>query len=757
MWTVFAVPSPVSCALQSWRHEFSPSRSKPNRPMKTTIAPADVSGATRRFSQRALSRKIISLIAAFVVPLTILSVYFLLTGLNKDINFAEQELRGNAYQRKLETLLRLVPEKGRLVALAADGDAAAKGRLPNVDAETERAFVELASVDADLGSKLQMTVDGLAAAKRADVTVLTVRKKWDALRSSISALAPQDLEKSFTELAGDLRTMIAHVGDKSNLILDPDLDTYYVMDVTLLALPQNQDRLGALARLFDVLPRTLSTEQRTDLGARLALLKEADLDRILASAGTALAEDKAFFGENADFQSKYPVALASYRKAVDAVLSLGQRWTAGEAPASGDIATATATARSESFALWDTSVGHLDALLHARVAAFQGKLARSLAIALGGLLLAAIVAWFVTRSLVGDFGKLLSSEAAARATAEDGKMRLQEQIQDLLLVVSDGSDGKLGVRAVVTEGALGNVADALNLMFENVGDLIASAQGASDRVAQAARQISATTLDLAIGTDTQSVEVAGTTAGVQALNAQAQLVVRHCQAATAAVANARTAAENGALAVREVVTGMGRIRENVQVNSKKIKRLGDRSMEISGIVKAIGEISAKTDMLALNASMEAARAGEQGKGFSVIAEQVRSLAERTRTLTAEIERLVASIQSETAEAVQQMETQTQEVEGGARQVEVAGVALEKIVHASAESSSLVSEINLSATQQADHTSAMLLAVATIHSITENARAKVAETSGTSQQLSELSARLNRELAKFEVPAASGLN
>ncbi len=216
-------------------------------PATTTVSVARPSG------QGALTRKIVLLIAAFAVPLTMLSAYFLLTGLNKDIQFAEQELRGNAYQRKLETLLRLVPDHSRQAALAAKGDAAAKARVPAIEGEIDRAFGELVAVDAALGAKLQMTVEGLAAAKRADVTVPTVRKKWDALRTGAVPVAAEEMEKAFTALAADLRTMIAHSGDKSNLILDPDLDSYYLMDVTLLALPQNQDRLSGLAQLFDTL------------------------------------------------------------------------------------------------------------------------------------------------------------------------------------------------------------------------------------------------------------------------------------------------------------------------------------------------------------------------------------------------------------------------------------------------------------------------------------------------------------------------
>jgi twitching motility protein PilJ len=361
------------------------------------------------------------------------------------------------------------------------------------------------------------------------------------------------------------------------------------------------------------------------------------------------------------------------------------------------------------------------------------------------------MALFITNRLISNFTMLLTSEATARTEAEE-KRRLQEQIQSLLGVVSDASDGKLDVRARVTEGALGNVADALNLMFENVGELIASAQHASDRVAQAAQQISEATLELGRGAETQTSEVAQTIEGVKLLNGQAQQVLNNCQSATAAAENARTAADQGAQAVRKIIEIMLKLRENVQVNAKKIKRLGDRSMEISGIVKAISEISAKTDMLALNASMEAARAGEQGKGFNVIAEQVRSLAERTKNLTTEIEKLVAGIQTETSEAVQQMETQTQEVESGAREVEVAGKTLDKIVHANLQSTTLVSEINEAASQQATRTRQMLDNVASINRVSESARTKVVETSAITEELRRLSVELNQELAKFEVSA-----
>jgi twitching motility protein PilJ len=199
---------------------------------------------------------------------------------------------------------------------------------------------------------------------------------------------------------------------------------------------------------------------------------------------------------------------------------------------------------------------------------------------------------------------------------------------------------------------------------------------------------------------------------------------------------------------------MEKIRENTQANAKKIKRLGDRSMEIAGIVKVIGDISAKTDMLALNASIEAARAGEQGRGFTVVAEQVRGLADRTKTLTNQIEKLVNDIQQETSEAVAQMETQTQEVENGARAAQSAGSTLENIVSVSAQSSELVAQINQAASQQATRTREMLVTVDTINKVVAEAQVRVRETRSTSEQLAGLSSELNKRLAQFDVATVS---
>jgi len=351
---------------------------------------------------------------------------------------------------------------------------------------------------------------------------------------------------------------------------------------------------------------------------------------------------------------------------------------------------------------------------------------------------------------LGDaFNAMLDARVKAKEDTDDYK-KLQAGIQALLQVTADASDGDLTVRAPVTDGALGNVSDAVNLMLENVGDLIRSVQESAKSVSSAALEIQAAAEQLAGGANTQSQEIVNTSSAVQEMAANTESVSANAVAANEAATRAKKAAEEGARAVQDVISGMELIRENVQAGAKKVKRLGERSMEISTIVNTINQISAQTDMLALNAAIEAARAGEHGRGFTVVAEEVRKLAERAAAATQEIEKLVASIQAETNESVTAMEQQTSQVEEGSKTVASAGVSLDHISKASIQSAELINEISLAAKQQVRGANGVVAAMQTVSLIAQQAQAGATQTKRSTETLATLASELLGRAAKFKV-------
>ncbi|MBU2885921.1 methyl-accepting chemotaxis protein [Gilvimarinus agarilyticus] len=118
-----------------------------------------------------------------------------------------------------------------------------------------------------------------------------------------------------------------------------------------------------------------------------------------------------------------------------------------------------------------------------------------------------------------------------------------------------------------------------------------------------------------------------------------------------------------------VQTGTQSIRDVVDNSAKTIQSLSVQTTEIASMVSMIGGITEQTNLLALNAAIEAARAGEHGRGFSVVADEVRSLAARTANVADEISQKILSIQTESQTAANYMETSVEEVDRGLRLAE----------------------------------------------------------------------------------------
>ena len=728
--------------------------------------------------RRPLAAKIILMVLLFVIPLVGVTIYFLLKGPNKDIAFAVQEKKGNAFLRPLERLLDAVP---RRQISAGDAQAGAQA-----DTEIDTALTTLIEVQSRLGQDLSFTVDGLAQSKRSAADPAAIKNLWESVRRAPAG--DKETQEKHVQLLSAVADAITHAGDKSNLILDPDLDSYYLMDVTLNTIPQISRRLASLGQALKS-SESLDNDVRRQLAVFAAQIGD-DIAAIRAKFDIMEAEDPNFYGSSPTLRANTNVALGDAARNVEKLLDLLKSISTSSDTNLDSKTTitgltkATLEARSSLSQLWGKSVGELDTLLDLRISSLAGTRLTGLLITAGLLLAASLVAYFILRTitrpvaalsntvaqvaagdesarapvisedeigqLAGAFNTMVVDRSAARQALQNENARLQSNIQDLLITVSDASDGKLDVRAKVTEGALGNLADALNLMLENVGDLVGQAKGASDQVASSAQQIEGAASQLERSAGAQVEEMQQTSQGVQNLAGQADIVLRNCQSATTAAQTAHESAEKGFRSVQQVVDGMQRIREIVQANSKKIKRLGDRSLEISQIVKFISEISAKTDILALNAAIEASRAGEQGRGFTVVAEEVRALADRTRSLTLQIEGLVSNIQTETAEAVVQMEEQTSEVERGAQTAVGAGQALESIVAASDQSAQIVQTINKAAEQQAASTGQMLSSVESVNKLVANTLAQVRQASDISKSLAQVSKSLTSQLDQFEV-------
>ncbi len=343
------------------------------------------------------------------------------------------------------------------------------------------------------------------------------------------------------------------------------------------------------------------------------------------------------------------------------------------------------------------------------------------------------------------------AKVAKAAMNQEASDTVQRSITDLLAVINQVARGDLTIRGKVTNDALGNVVDSINYMLDNFMKVLERVRKAAMEVNGSANHILVAADEMQAGATQQDQEITNTSSAVEELTVSMKQVSNNAEASAEAARRALDAAEQGNRAVRDTLEGMQRIRASVQATAKKIKSLGDRSLEISEIINVINDITEQTNLLALNAAIEAARAGEAGRGFAVVADEVRKLAEHSRSATKDIAALIKAIQAETNEAVVVMEEGTKEVEGGAQLADQAGRALDAISSVVRQSAELVQEISLASKQQVRGTEGVAHAMQIISGITRQTSQGVRQTVGTVSQLVKLSDQLNDGLAQFRGP------
>jgi twitching motility protein PilJ len=211
-----------------------------------------------------------------------------------------------------------------------------------------------------------------------------------------------------------------------------------------------------------------------------------------------------------------------------------------------------------------------------------------------------------------------------------------------------------------------------------------------------------------------------------------------------------TAAEKGGSAVKDQINGMNEIRTQIQDTSKRIKRLGESSLEIGEIVELISDITEQTNVLALNAAIQAASAGEAGRGFTVVAEEVQRLAERSAEATKQIDAIVKTIQADTQDAVAAMEKSTVGVVEGAKLSDAAGQALSEIQNVSRDLAELIARISSQTQMQSTSVSEVTKGMQGILRITEETTEGTKQTNVSIGQLTRLAAELRSSVAGFKV-------
>ncbi len=271
-------------------------------------------------------------------------------------------------------------------------------------------------------------------------------------------------------------------------------------------------------------------------------------------------------------------------------------------------------------------------------------------------------------------------------------------------------------------GQFSHIKNSINKIAKTLRNTIASIKASSDNVNVGSRQISETAMDLANGASNQASAVEELNASITIINEQTQQNADQAKKANDFSKQSITSAKTGNEEMAKMLSSMDDIKE--------------ASHNISKIIKVIDDIAFQTNLLALNAAVEAARAGQHGVGFSVVAEEVRSLAGRSQQAAKDTSVLIEDIISK--------------INDGTETAKLTADSLRKIVDDTNAVSSIIDEIYQETANQTESIAQITVGINQISEVVQMNSSTSEESAAAAQELNSQSEVLANMVANFTV-------
>ncbi|MFO1326798.1 MAG: methyl-accepting chemotaxis protein [Rubrivivax sp.] len=613
----------------------------------------------RLFRKLPFGSKAALISATFLAPLAVLAFFFY-TNLASQIDFSVKERQGVRY---IQALLPLLDAGQRWRAGDAAPDATA---LSAVQAREQE-------MGGDLGTAKSHAAMGAALA---------------AARNGAA-----DARDAFVKAVGALLTQAT---DGSNLTLDPDIDTYYLMDGSLFRLPDLIDQSAALRDLsVQVAADAQATAaQAGRMGALLAIIDYMD-----ANLAGGLDKTLALRPQMKDTLAADAVRrqLQALHAQAEAVLKGGEgRPSAGTLRQSGDQTVAAL------LGLQQRMLEQLDGLLAERVQGMQRQ--RAVVSVVVALCLA------MATYLFASFYRVMSG----------GLNEVQRHLRAMT-----GGDLTTAPHPWGRDEAA-HLMNELSAMQHAMRDIVGQVRSGADHLVSASTQIASGAMDLSQRTERATATAQQSAAAVEQVGATVGHTAEQARQASVIAQDNKAMSERGG----EVMARMVQTMSGIQQASTRIA-------EITGVIDGI---AFQTNLLALNAAVEAARAGEQGRGFAVVAAEVRGLAQRSAKAAGEIKHLIG-------ESVGQ-------VEAGTRIAEEAGQAMRSTVASAHRVQQLLGEIEHGTKEQHQGVSQLGATVVELDRAAQQNSALVEQTAAAAAALKDTAFGLSERVARFRLPAVA---
>ena len=289
-----------------------------------------------------------------------------------------------------------------------------------------------------------------------------------------------------------------------------------------------------------------------------------------------------------------------------------------------------------------------------------------------------------------DTIRLFADQAASALT----KINLIHAIDTLTVELENSFSGLLKNRSNYAF-TLERLQQSVRTVAEGTTHIVAAAQSVLNSVDDTSGEvagISSAVDQVAHNLEFLSRTISTSAAAIEEINHSIRTVEQHAAKSHDLSSQVKAQADQGRIVAAEAISALDAIHRAVELSHKGITMLSENSGRIDGIITVINEVTKRTNLLALNASIIAAQAGDQGASFGVVAEEIRNLSQKTGKSTGEITDIIEQVRAESRQAAEQIALTNELVNQGVTSGRQMAAALDMIHTRSEESMNMTREI-----------------------------------------------------------------
>jgi methyl-accepting chemotaxis protein len=255
------------------------------------------------------------------------------------------------------------------------------------------------------------------------------------------------------------------------------------------------------------------------------------------------------------------------------------------------------------------------------------------------LLVTAAIAYLLIRSFVKPIARL--QKAVSLIASGDLRHQIDSKSRDELGQLSQSFD--------LMVASVRQMLDSTQRIASSLSEHSHSFHSFSQVTASANSDILRAIHEISLGADEQASQTEKSSQIITELEAEIRYISQYTDLMKQTSLEASTNTRKGTSSVHALKQSSEESQQVLQKVHEAMESLSASSNQIGKIIHSITEISTQTHVLALNAAIEAARAGVHGKGFSVIADEVRSLSGQTNESSRVIGQIIISLQKQIKE------------------------------------------------------------------------------------------------------------